>query len=44
MFGALLRQFGVTWEYVGDGGSAVFTLARVGEDGTLIWPEAKRDH
>lgn len=42
-FGALLRRFGVTWEYVGDGGSAVFTLARVGEDGAVIWPEGKGD-
>ncbi len=42
-FGTLLRRFGVTWEYVGDGGSAVFTLARVGEDGTLVWPQGKGD-
>ena len=43
-FGTLLRQFGVTWEYVADGGSAVFMLARVSEDGTLIWPEGTGDH
>lgn len=42
-FGTLLRQSGVTWEYVGDGGSAFVTLARVDEDGTLVWPEPKSD-
>jgi hypothetical protein len=38
-FGKLLRQFGTTWEYVGDGGTAAITLARIGEDGSLIWPD-----
>ena len=43
-FGTLLRRFCVTWEYVGDGGSAVLTPARIGEDGTLIWFEGEGDH
>jgi len=36
-FGASLRPFGITWEYVGDGGTVTITLARIDEDGTLIW-------
>jgi hypothetical protein len=43
-FHTLLRRFGVTGEYVGYGGRAVFTLARVSEDGTRIWPEGKGGH
>ena len=43
-FGTLLRQFGVTWEYVSDGGNAVITLATFGEDGNLVWPEGHDSH
>jgi hypothetical protein len=37
-FRSILRQFGVKWEYVADGGSSIVALAVVGEDGMLIWP------
>jgi hypothetical protein len=36
-FGSLLREFGMIWEYVGDGGTSTVTLAKIGEDGGLIW-------
>jgi hypothetical protein len=38
-FGSLLRQFGVRWEYLADGGTLTVTLANIGEDGALIWPD-----
>jgi hypothetical protein len=37
-FGSLLRRFGVRWEYVEDGGTLTVTLANIGDDGKLIWP------
>ena len=34
---ALLERFGVTWQYVGDDGSASWVLAEIAEDGPLAW-------
>ena len=39
-FGSLLRQFGVTWEYVEDGGTLTVTLAKVSDAGELVWPDS----
>ncbi len=38
-FGSLLRRYGVRWDYMEDTETAAVTLARVGEDGVLIWPD-----
>ena len=36
-FQELVERFGVIWEYVGDDGSASWVLAKVAEDGSLVW-------
>jgi hypothetical protein len=36
-FQQLVEQFGATWEYVGDDGSAAWVLAEIAEDGSLVW-------
>ena len=38
-FQLLLDQFGATWEYVGDDGTASWLIAKIASDGSLIWPD-----
>lgn len=36
-FASLLEKYNAVWEYVGDGGSAMFKIADVSHDGRIIW-------
>jgi len=36
---SLLRQFGVRWDRLEDGGTLTVALTNIGEDDSLIWPD-----